>query len=57
MRDHGYLNGDEQAAVLGEQVLAMIDKLSLVPPGAIAATGFEIDGCAYEIKLTKATAK
>ncbi|WP_454280515.1 hypothetical protein [Sphingomonas sp. Marseille-Q8236] len=57
MRDHGYLDDEEGAAVLGERVQAMIEKLELVPAGMIAATEFEIDGVGYEIKLTKVTAK
>lgn len=57
MRDHGYLDDEQSAVVLGERVHAMIEKLALVPAGMIAATEFEIDGVGYEIKLSKVTAK
>ncbi|QPT09703.1 hypothetical protein [Sphingomonas paucimobilis] len=51
--DHGYLDEDEEAAVLGERVQAMLKKLALVPPGMIAKTSFEVDGVEYEISLRK----
>lgn len=54
MKDHGDLDDHETAQALGEMLERMRQALGFTVQGAVATTGFQVDGVAYEVTLRKA---